>query len=380
MKINSSFWTSAESAVLLNPRLPTLVQQRLHQEVEKKNFSSTLWLQSSGTESSFVGTKLVTIDKSAFLAAVQGCVDFYQLSKTDIWLNSLPLFHVGGLAIEARCFLSGAKSEIYRGAWSAHDFQKQLQQSQANWASLVPTQVYDLVQASIPPPPSLRAILVGGGSLSMNLWLQAYKLGWPLLPSYGMTETSALLAGSSLETLQREPSPSGMDILPHIKLRQIQKDKYAIRSRSLFSGYLLFEENQGATWKPRSDPFILDDRLRVEKNKLYVLGRESQLVKILGETVNLQELTDRLESVIGAPFAVVAAPEDRKGYDLHLFVQSINAVLPPLDEINKGLLPFQRISEVHILNALPRTELGKIKTAALLRLLKDQAAEASQEN
>ncbi len=380
MKLTTSFWTSTESPLLLNPRLPSHTQQIMHHEIEKIGFQSTLWLQSSGTESNVVGTKLVSIDKIAFLTAAQGCVDFYQISKAEIWLNSLPLFHVGGLAIEARCFLSGARSEIYRGAWSAFDFQKQLQQSKASWASLVPTQIYDLVQASIKPPSSLRAILVGGGRLSMNLWMQAYNLGWPLLPSYGMTETSALLAGSPLETLQEKPSPSGMIILPHVRLQQFEKEKYTIQSPSLFSGYLLFDENHGAIWKARPDPFVLDDRLRVEKNKLYVLGRESQLVKIFGETVHLQEITDRLESVVNAPIAVVAVPEDRKGYDLHLFVQSTNTELPSLENINKALLPFQRISEVHILKALPRTELGKVKTAELLRLLQLRAVEASQQN
>jgi len=380
MKILPSFWTSEESSLFLNPRLPKPLQDSLELEVHKIQLPGTLWLQSSGTESSSSGTKIVAIHKNAFLAGAQGCVDFYKINQSDIWFNPLPLFHVGGLAIEARCLLSGAKSEIYQGAWSAHSFEEQIRKVQATWTSLVPTQVYDLVQASIRAPLSLQAVLVGGGALSAILWQQAKNLGWPLLPSYGMTETSALIAGARLESLEHQAFLPKMELLPHVRLEQVENEKYLIRTRALFSGYLLKSELENPMWRPRPEPFVLDDRLVLEENKLTVLGRDSELVKILGETVNLTELTLSLSSVIPFPLAVVSTPHERKGYDLHLFVEGAREGQVCLDELNGNLLPYQRIVKIHSVKTLPRTVLGKIKTTELLRLLEQRAADGFQES
>ena len=61
-------------------------------------------------------------------------------------------------------------------------------------SSLVPAQVLDLVRAGLRPPPVLRAIVVGGGAISAELYRDARALGWPVLPSYGMTECCSQIA------------------------------------------------------------------------------------------------------------------------------------------------------------------------------------------
>ena len=110
----------------------------------------------------------------------------------DVWFRVLPAFHVGGLGIHARAFLSGARVEV--GSWDPGRFAAS---DAMTLASLVPAQVSDLVERRLPPPRHLRAVVVGGGALSDELYRAARDLGWPVLPSYGMTECCSQIATAS---------------------------------------------------------------------------------------------------------------------------------------------------------------------------------------
>jgi len=65
------------------------------------------------------------------------------ITAHDGWLLSLPLFHVGGLAILFRCFLAGACVVLPDPALPLTAL---LQQAPITHLSLVPTQLYRLLQ------------------------------------------------------------------------------------------------------------------------------------------------------------------------------------------------------------------------------------------
>src|SRR5215210_1431412 len=159
-------WTSDESHVLLNPRMPSDEQARLRSLVI--DLPAHLWLATSGTTGVL---KLTALSKEAMLASAAAANRHLESNGRDVWCCVLPEFHVGGLGIFARAFLSGAR--VTRAQWDAHAFALNREMT---LASLVPAQVSDLVQLRLAAPANLRFIVVGGGVLEEALYDDARAL------------------------------------------------------------------------------------------------------------------------------------------------------------------------------------------------------------
>jgi O-succinylbenzoic acid--CoA ligase len=279
--------------------------------------------------------KLVALSKDALLASAAAVNRHLRSDANDVWCNVLPAFHVGGLGIYARAFLSGARivSTLDEGV---------------TLASLVPAQVVDLIREQRAAPRSMRAVVVGGGALSDELYRDGCALGWPLLPSYGLTECCSQVAtaqGDSPELL----------LLDHIEARIDADGRLALRSEALLTGY--------ATESGFADPkvdgwFLTEDLATIDGHVLRVQGRSGDFVKIGGESVDLSRL-DRILASLGADAAVIAVPDQRLGHVIALAIASGDA-----DAItaafNERVLPFERARSVRRVAEIPRTALGKI--------------------
>ncbi|MCB0378479.1 MAG: AMP-binding protein [Bdellovibrionales bacterium] len=356
-----SFWTNSDSSLLLNPKLGDCEKNHLKNEFKRWAPPASLGLLSSGTESQKAGAfKMVVLPKIALLSAAEVVNQYFSLDQNLTWLNPLPLFHVGGLAICARAYLAKARLHFLEN-WSVDNFVDLLHKHDIALTSLVPTQIYDLVLKSVMAPASLKFVFVGGGALSKDLYGRARQLGWPLIPSYGMTETSAMLAAAAPQSLQSMEFP-GIQPLPHMHWEQRAKESWAIEGPSLFSHYL-FVNGDHSEWQQRPHPFPLDDRLIFEGHSIFVLGRKSELVKILGESVNLKALQEKIEKISagywhGGNSFIRPLPDPRKGYRLQLVTDQEETTL--FDSLNAGLLPYERLDEIYKVKNLPRSPLGKI--------------------
>lgn len=363
----SDFWKTSKSLCLLNSKLKKKERLLIEKAVDKYKGENQVWLRSSGTESSKFqgGIKIVCLSKIGILKAAESVNKFYNLTSRDIWLNPLPLFHIGGLSVGARCLLAGAV-ELRLSAWKTLDFYEALRNTKASLTSLVPTQVFDLVEVGLKCPPDLRLVLVGGGELRADLYQKALLLNWPVVPTYGMTETSALIAGAQWTSLQRERPPE-MELLTHVKLC-VQENKTIIESPSLFDSYLWVFHNRSSFLEKRPDPFILDDRLEFDGRYLRVLGRSTELVKVLGETVNLVNLSDKIAGKIKRNCVIIGYPHQRLDSKLCLFIEGERKMWN-LEEINEGLMAFEQIRSVQCLTLFPRNVMGKVLKSKLLKIL-----------
>ena len=221
-------WESLNNYSFVNPRLPASDIMRLQALVEavSPQFRSHIFILSSGTTNSSVQDfKWIALSKSAFLTSaseVNRHLGSGQSSnRKDICLHVLPDFHVGGLSILARSYLSGA-SVVRLLKWNVREFESLIIERKVTLTSLVPAQIFDLVQCQIQCPVSMRAVLVGGGALTVELYKKGRALGWPLLATYGMTEACSQIATSELDANYRLPeigfSPD-LVLLPHWDVR-----------------------------------------------------------------------------------------------------------------------------------------------------------------
>jgi O-succinylbenzoic acid--CoA ligase len=328
-------WLSDESHVLLNPRLPDDERRRLQSFV--LDLPGHVWLATSGTTGSL---KLTALSKRALLASAAAVNRHLRSDANDVWLCVLPSFHVGGLGIYARAFLSGARVVT---AWS----------EDVTLASLVPAQVVDLVRAHASPPPALRAVVVGGGALSEEADRAARALGWPLLASYGMTECCSQVATATRQS-------RALVLLDHVEARVEEDGRLALRSEALLTGYATeegFVDPKVDGWFLTEDVGTLDGRI------LSVQGRRGDFVKIGGESVDLSRL-DRILAGIGADAAAMAVPDARLGHVIALAVAAGDAEAIA-EAFNARVLPFERARSVVRVPEIPRTPLGKIVRSRL---------------
>lgn len=335
-------WNSDESHVLLNPRLPREERERLERIVPP--LKRHVFIATSGTSGAL---KLVALSKEAILASAAAVNKRLTATADDAWCRVLPQFHVGGLGIEARAFLSG--SRIIEMEWDPRGFAT----AAATLASLVPAQVHDLVREELRPGASLRHILVGGGAFDHALQRDAQKLGWPVLASYGMTECASTI------TVEDE-------LLDHLEAREEPDGRIALRGASLLTAYVL---PAGTTVDPKQQGwFISEDYGVVEGREVHIRGRSSDFVKVGGESVDLNRLDAILNTVRGSTDAAILAVRDaRLGHVIHLAATRDAAAI--VDAFNVQVAPFERIRSVHRVAFIPRSSLGKILRAELVKMV-----------
>ena len=373
------------SQFLLNPKMDQQTQQYFAQLKEvAPRLENHIWVASSGSSSvGRSGLKIMALSQTALSAAAAGANEFLQASAADHWLLCLPEFHVGGLAIGVRAFLSG--SQVSRlESWDVESFCEAIARHRITLTSLVPTQVFDLVAAGKAAPAPLRAIVVGGAKLSSELYYSARQLGWPLLPSFGMSECCSQVATAPLSSLDMFVEPR-MRRLPHIEWRTDENQKLWIRSSALLTGWCRFEGDRAIYEDPKVDGWLqTSDRAHLFDDAIEVLGREAENIKILGELVDLAEVRNRWENWCHTHWrdGVVAAtlvdiPDARSGAQIVCAVEP--TALPgaelSVQVFNQGLPPYSRVEKVLAIPKIPRSQLGKVLWAELRQSVSRQALE-----
>lgn len=366
-------WKSSSSEILINPAYADLEKKFFHKIVELscKRLPGHIWVSTSGSSS----PKWVGLSKNAVLASAESVNQHLESSSKDVWIHALPDFHVGGLGIWARSYLSGARVKDFKkhhpSKWNATIFYQFTMDSKGTLVSLVPAQLHDLVQQNLPAPPSLRAVLIGGGGLDSDLYFKALYLGWKVLPSYGLTECASQVATAEMDSWRKNIFPS-LKVLPHLQVGLIS-DRLKVKGTSLISLYATTQNNQIEFSDPKKDNwFITEDRVILQGPYLQFQGRIDQMIKIGGESVDfklLENLFNRIQPDLDK--ALVAYPDPRLGTVIHMAIEhcSVELAQSIQFEFNKQVLPFERIRKVHFLSKIPRSSLSKILKKQLLLLL-----------
>lgn len=369
-------WQSSKSEILINPRLPEEEKQCLLKGLSDTNgFKGHIWLTTSGSSGAL---KWVGLSKNAFLASAKAVNDHLQSNSKDIWLNILPIFHVGSLSIWARGYLSGAKvaAPEPNWKWSPKSFVDEVIASQATCTSLVPTQVYDLVSQGFTAPQSLRAVIVGGGALHENLYFEAIAKGWKLLPSYGLTECASQVATADIGTWEHSRYPL-LTPLNHVTLELNEEGFLNIKSPALLSAYIFVDKmGRGSIVDPKVDGwFTSEDKVSFEHGKIKHVTRGSLFVKIGGENVDLLRLENILEKIklelsCQHDMALIAVPDERLGHVIHLAATEHDSnIIDIVERFSTQVLPFEKIRSVHKVDQIPRSPLGKVLRQPLTKLL-----------
>lgn len=355
-------WESNESHHFLNPRWT---------QEQKKNLSTLfknapdlpghIWVTTSGTTSGF-SKKWVALSKTAFLTSAHAVNIHLEANTKDIWLHALPSFHVGGLGIFARAHLSGSKIVHYEGKWNAQTFFSLLTEHKCTLTAAVPAQIHDCISLKLRAPKNLRAMVIGGGKLPLQLYEKGVELGWPLLPSYGLTECASQVA-TAKNSAQIFP-------LSHVSL-SIKNGLICLKSAALLTGYLSLKDQTPTFFDPKENGWLVtEDRGKIlQDGSLKILGRMQDLVKILGEWVDIYYLESVLEKIsneIGMEnfqASILPVEDLRSGFQLFLIVESKweeQQIQKLLNLYHTNVSSLERINQLIRISSLPKNSLGKV--------------------
>ena len=373
-------WLSKDSHFLFDRRRPD-AGKLLSLAPKLPFYPAHIYIFSSGSE------KTALLSKEAFLTSAEAVNKHLGCRPQGRWLIPLPLFHVAGAAVSARAFCGGYSFAHRGGKWEAAGFVRSLKEEAASYTSLVPAQVFDLTEKKLSPPPSLELALTGGGAIAPALYRKARALGWPLLPTYGMTEVCSQIATVERSSLETKDFPL-LKVLPHIDIQE-RSGVLRLRSPSLLTGY--FSVSKQTFYDPKTPDgwFSTQDRGEIKilppppqtKNSrqnicLIFKGRADDCVKVSGRLLSLSALTLRLQNnaarlAPGGAFCLTDFPHKRKGREIALVTDVFDGykVSQVLSLFNKNSPPYERVKAVYMVGRIPRTPLFKTDKAALRRLL-----------
>ncbi|WP_228735808.1 AMP-binding protein, partial [Klebsiella quasipneumoniae] len=160
---------------------------------------------------------------SAHLASAAGVLALMPFAAEDDWLLSLPLFHVSGQGIMWRWLLAGARLTV-------RDKQPLAQMLQGcTHASLVPTQLWRLLNDGAAL--SLKAVLLGGAAIPVELTERARGQGVRTYCGYGLTEFASTVCAKEADGAADVGAP-----LPGREMKIVAGEVW-LRAASMAAGY-----------------------------------------------------------------------------------------------------------------------------------------------
>jgi len=241
-----------------------------------------------------------------------------------------------------------------------------------DWISLVPTLFHRWMHGT-PQPSALRGVVVGGGALSPEDVEAARTLPFPVLSSYGMTETTSMVTAARPDRWKADLTTAGVP-LPFARIdlhRTSPEDEVGeIQVRGPVVAWGIWEEGR---WGPRKAPLNTGDLGILDpEGRLRVVGRRGERIRTGGEFVHPEEVEHALRQLPGIQDAcVVGLPHPEWGEEV---VAVLVGEPRPLHHIRQALrsvlASYKLPRRVFWQDApLPRTPTGKLRRREVRRRL-----------
>lgn len=317
-----AMFESGLTPALLSPRLPAPLRDTHLRSITPASPPDSLPDQSiilftSGSGGDPKGV-LLTLD--ALAASASAAASHLSYAQGRTWGAALPLYHVGGFAIVIRALVSGGAVRLIE---NQTDIPALVKAGSLTHCSLVPTQLRRLL-TKLPSDSSVAArlsILLGGGSLSHELLIEAASRGFRVFTSYGMTETGSVCVIGEVSADRTIRQPFRTTLLPSLERMVSSEGELLLRGQALFSGYV---SASGVT-KPCADGgwFATGDLAQIESGVLRIIGRIDSRFKSAGETIYPEMIERSLIEITEITQAVVVPVEDAEyGFRPVAFVQT----------------------------------------------------------
>ncbi len=310
------------------------------------------------------------------------------------WLLCVGLAHVAGLGVAWRAIGAGVPLRVIP-FFDADAVLEALRRGTESHLSLVPTQLARLLDASaaggarsdgewlgaVEPADGravtagMRAVLLGGAPIPPGLVTRALAAGWPVVPTYGLTEAGSGVTALATADAAAHPESAGRP-LPGVLLRIADPaadgtGEIQVHTPARFLGYLGMPEASAAAfeegaWLRTGDTGRLD-----RDGFLHVIDRRDDVLVSGGENVFPAEVEAALaEHPAIAEAGVAGRPDPAWGaVPVASIVLRPGAPTPTSDELRSfclaRLAPYKVPAAFLVVGALPRTTSGKLRRSEL---------------
>jgi fatty-acyl-CoA synthase len=329
--------------------------------------------------------KGVLLAQGALEVNAENSEDMHGLTAEDVIFNSLPLFHVGGLNNLVTPGIKAGCSIVLHAKFDPAASFDAIGREGITLTVLVPAQL-DMMMAS--PRwagadfSKLRMITTGSTIVPRHVIDAVHAKGVPLVQVYGSTETSPIAVYLKADEAMKKPGSTGR-VGKRCQMRLV--DKYGrdvaqgetgeiwIKGGNVMQGYWQAPQATAAVledgWFRSGDMGHLD-----EDGYLWVDGRSKDMIISGGENIYPAEIENILiESPDIAEASVIGKSDPRWG-------EIVVAVVVPRDgrRVNsEGVMKllegriarFKHPKEVVIVQALPKTALGKVRKEDVRQLV-----------
>jgi O-succinylbenzoic acid--CoA ligase len=261
------------------------------------------------------------------------------VEAVDHWLACLPLAHIGGFTVVTKALAAGTRLTVLPG-FDAAAVTAQAR-SGATLVSLVPTTLARI------DPSLFRMVLLGGSRPPLDRPAN-------VVATYGLTETGSGVVYDGLP-------------LDGVEVRIAADGEILVRGPMLMRCY-----------RDGSSPIDADGWLHTDDlgtlgpdGRLQVQGRRGDMIVTGGENV----WPDAVERVVAdlpsvAEVAVAGVPDPEWGQRVVAWVVPAEGAAPTLavlrTAVSQRLAAFMAPKELHLVEALPRTAIGKVSRTALI--------------
>lgn len=291
------------------------------------------------------------------------------LDEQDIWLCTMPLFHISGFSILVRSVLYGMEVRLY-DKFDAVKVAREINQGSVTRMSVVSVMLNQILREletnEQVAHPSFKTMLAGGGSLPIDYLKRAQACEIPVLQTYGMTETSSQTTTLSATDAIRKIGSAGKPLFfNQIKINDTENAKehgeVLIRGPHVTPGYIgRFQAKLPLIdgWLPTGDIGYVD-----EEGYLYIVDRRSDLIISGGENIYPAEIENvlvahskvleagvcgKVDSTWGSvPIAFVVVSEETTETEL-------------IEFCTKHLARYKTPKEIRFVDQLPRNASNKL--------------------
>ncbi|MDA3861849.1 MAG: o-succinylbenzoate--CoA ligase [Melioribacteraceae bacterium] len=309
----------------------------------------------------------------------------FGFSNEDLFLASLPFYHIGGFSIINRALLSGGTLVLPKSL-KQEDIVNSMDKYNPTIISLVPTMLKRMIEVGIEPNKSLRHLFLGGGPSDDELIYSSIRNKWPIVKVYGSSETTAMATACWGKELEDNPASAGKPFA-NIKIKILDDSKtnvannvvgeIAIASPTIASGYI----NDENVWNSKiyGDFYLTGDYGYFDNyNNLFIVSRRTDLIVSGGENIDPREIEKIFNELLEVKESLVFPIKDSEWGEIPVAIISLDKPFPfsekeIIDYIKSKISSYKIPKRILLVDELPKTALGKVNVEEIKEMFNNKS-------
>ena len=329
--------------------------------------------------------KGAALNQTNVTSNVKALAQAWKWTEDDIFLLTLPLYHIHGIGVALCGSLYVGNFTILKKKFVAEEVLETIQKRKVTLFMGVPTMYFKLLEVEGLEKydfSSMRLFVSGSAPLSKDLFYKLKKaFGHEILERAGMSES--MMNFSNPYNSERIPGSVG-PCLPGVKVRITDKNyndvpvntegEILIKGPNVFNGYWNKSHYNKHVFK--DGWFVTGDVGKIdEKGYVYLIGRSKDVIISGGINIYPREIEDVIESMPEVKECAVVGIHDKEfGESVKAYVVLNQGTKLADDEIidycKENLASFKKPKFVEFLEALPKNTMGKILKEELRKMHK----------